>query len=624
MERKDSTGLDASSTSISPDTTPQSGSAPLSSGSALLPAPASNSPAAILQRKRQRKQQKRHSNWCLFGILRIFAIVGPLGFVANIIYFQLYLHQTDLHIDFQNELHPLYEFSKSLGDRVEHYRQELNGELRSSSKAGSNKNRKMMSGKGPRSTGSKSLVISGRELLEQLDAQVQNSWTQCGSSVKSALALTKQLQNIPPSQLRSANNDNNKLTPFEWRNVVGKYLKDNPITPNEKEADPEGQQQQLTPQQCKIPQRGSVECSVQTYSIVVIFQGELNFRPLFMNLLSWVTYSAVADILVLMPHADWTFEGQTTMDAKYKKRIQSWHETNDHKVSMLGLPPHLDPDPISKFNLQTLFRRAMKKISSQAILFMDGSVLWEGNDRGINVGLELWIQNPHGLVATHNLEAFDDAKRQQQMASLTCPKDQVTSNLDVLWSSFCAESGGIPGDSDALHQQYQSILDLNGVFIHRDMLCLIQQPPLSDTLVQDIWPALDDGGDAHATAVYVRSMLATVLLLISGTPPLLFPAWIARPRNETKHYNSNWHYLPPIKEARAMEMLVANNTLTQQTALVSMLGYFGSGLTSTPATHNSHANDGVIPYWCASNKHVDEVFFAKDIPWMPENGGGKC
>ena len=366
----------------------------------------------------------------------------------------------------------------------------------------------------------------------------------------------------------------------------------------------------MTPYHCQIPQPGgpSLACNVTSYSMVVTFQGHDNFRPLFMNLLSWLTYAAVADIVVLMPHDDWRYEGQTVMDAKYKSRIKSWHETKRHKVSMIGLPAKLEPDPGSKFSLASVLKRATNKLSSKAILFMDGSTLWPGNNRGIQAGFELWKQNPYGLIAPNNINNnYNRYDNRSPTSPMICPPQQqpsssssqittTTADLDSMWSSFCQVSDGtIPNDITALHQQYQNILDMNGVFLHKDMLCLIQQPPISTILVQDFGPSLpvqeaddknkDDNRDnnrqAAATMVSIRSMVAVTLLQISGSPPLLFPARIARPRNETKNYNDNWHYLPPPQEAEAMARMIRNNTITQQTALLSMLGYFGTGLASS-------------------------------------------
>ena len=100
---------------------------------------------------------------------------------------------------------------------------------------------------------------------------------------------------------------------------------------------------------------------------------------------------------------------------------------------------------------------------------------------------------------------------------------------------------------------------------------------------------------------------------MAATPPLLFPARIARPQNETKDYNNNWHYLPSVQERDTYEATMIKDKLIQQTVIVAMLGYFGTGIAED-------AHDGVEAYWCASNKQGSEdIFFMSDIAWLEES-----
>ena len=532
---------------------------------------------------RPRRRNPKANNWLLFGILKGFAILGPIGFACNIIYFTIYMHQSDYHLNF-HELHPLSTFSKSLHHRLTAMGLE-------------------------RSDGLSPVVLSGSDVLKGLQQRVKRSWNECGGTPRSALALTKQYQHQEAQQqqqqekrnsnLRGPSEDDYILPPFGFLKELDQFFKQPPSEVN-------------ATQQCQIPQRGMASCDEEGYSIVVTFQGANNFRPLFMNLLSWLTYPAVTDILVLMPHADWSFEGQTVMDTKYKNRIQAWHTSKDHKVNMLGLPQTLDPtgDPTSKFSVHSLLTRSMEKIGSKAVLFMDGATLWDGNQRGLEAGFELWKQNPHGLIATHKLDV------EKPTTDYDCESQSSDHDRDSLWGSFCEDGApAIPKDLDLLYEQYQNILDLHGVFVHRDMLCLIQRPPLSTILTQKVWPKLDDNSDPVITLVYLRSMLAMMLQNIAGTPPLLFPARIARPQNETKNINNNWHYLSSVKERDDYEANMIKDKLIQQSVIFSILGYFGAGLAED-------ARDGVAPYWCSSSKQgAEDVFLMSDIAWLQEEGG---
>jgi hypothetical protein len=185
---------------------------------------------------------------------------------------------------------------------------------------------------------------------------------------------------------------------------------------------------------------------------------------------------------------------------------------------------------------------------------------------------------------------------------------------------FCQtkQEDSIPKYISALHQQYQNILDMNGVFLHRGMLCLLQQPPLSDILVKSVWRVLDNSTSLSVTLAITRTILATALLQLSGRPPLLFPSRIAPPTNETKAYNDNWHYLMTRKETERLDAIAATYKLVQQSVLVSLLGFFGTGLAA-----NAQSSE-VAPYWCASQKKVDDVFFMSDMPWDDGNRQSKC
>jgi hypothetical protein len=437
-------------------------------------------------------------------------------------------------------------------------------------------------------------VLEGQDVLKRMLLQSVTSWKDCGSSPKSTIALTQQLQKDPPGNLR-ASNKADALQPFALRLSLEEHMKEL------EHAD------KTTNEHCLIPQRGTLNCEADSYSIIVTFQGQKNFRPLFMNLLAWLTYPYISDIVIIMPHGDWATDQHSTMDAKYKERIKTWHGNKNHKVSMIGLPKQIEEDPESKYSFDSLLKRTMSKVKSDAVLFMDGSILWNGNNRGLTAGFELWKQNPHGVIATHKM--YTGAP--ESMCSQDTPNRK-------LWTPFCqSHQNDLPSDMESLHKQYQNVLDLNGVFVHRGMLCLLMQDPLARILRKNVWMALDDNTDAQETFAYARAILSIALLQIAGSPPLLFPPTIARPHNETKDYNNNWHYLPHIRELEYLDEITANNTRVQKRVLGSMLGYFGNALITD-------ANEGqMVPYWCTAQKEVEGVFFITDIPWM-EASGTKC
>lgn len=587
---------------------------------ASSPSNVSTTPASPQQRK------KRKTNWVLFAILRCFAILGPIGFTLNIFYFQFYVQSSHTLPKNNGLKHPFEVITSSFHERADqHHRRKdtAEDERRITEKDDSSINSAVAdenaNGKESGSTKDRPVadedeavkkdssaasdaekivttppIMSSMQVLSRMQSHSTAGWEACGKSAKSTVALTKRLQNEPQNNLRANGNKEGVLEPFALRLSIEEHLKEL------QHADAD---ENTAAQQCWIPQRGTLDCDADSYSIIVTFEGQKNFRPLFMNLLAWLTYPYISDIVVLMPHADWATEQHTTMDAKYKERIKTWHADKNHKVFMIGLPNQIEEDPSSKHSFQTLLKKVMVRVKSDVVLFMDGSIIWDGNNRGLTAGFELWKQNTHGMVAAHKLHTG-------------APESMCQPSPGKLWTPFC-ESGAskLPADLDILHWQYQNILDLNGVFVHKGMLCLLGQDPLSSILRKNVWNTLDDKTDPQKTFAYTRAIVAIAMLQIAGGPPLLFPPTIARPSNETKDYNNNWHFLPHIREIEHFEEVTANNTVVQKKTLLSLLGYFGNALVA-------NANEGdMAPYWCTAKKEVEGVFFITDIPWMEET---KC
>lgn len=523
-------------------------------------------------------KRKRRRPTLIFFVLQVLAVLGPLGFSVNIIYFHFYFHQTNKHIQ-HHEGHPLHHISKSVQTRYEHS-QKIAGKLQS-----------------PRE-----IVLQGDSVLQRMHGQVLEGWDQCGKSTKSAVALRKKLTSSEAQRgyLRSPDNDE-PLQPFALKETLEKYFLslNNGTSSNEKS--------NRQRDKCFIPQPGSSECNVTTYSVLVSYYGDENFRVLFTNLLSWVTYYSVSEIIVLMPLDAWAAKG--AMDAKYKQRIKSWHEDTNHVVTMIALPNAIDPDPSSKNSLHSLFRRVRLFLTSKAILFMDGTSLWTGNEKGLTAGFELWKQNPYGMVASHKLLQQATSQR------LSCPKQ--SQEFDSIWAPFCLlkekKETDVPDNIDMLYNQYQDIMDLSGVFVHSEFLCLARQTPMLTALYHDGWKALATAETGRHNMVKMRSVLAIGLLHISGTPPLLYPARISRPKNETRHIHENWHYLAPSSETKKLQEVMAQNRMYHERVLLSMLAYFGTAL-------STKANDAVIPYWCESHKRADDKFYMEDIMWIEPDG----
>ena len=543
-----------------------------------------NTPA---KRKRRLKQ-----SW-IFVIFQGLAIIGPLGFTANILYFHVYFHQSEIH-NTHHEDHPLHHISKhSIESRYNHSEAIL-GKVRSVKRL---------------------TLLDGSLVLERMYQQALQNWKKCGKSTKATEALRDKILHGGNLRSSSKNKDSTAailLEPFSFRDTLEKYLKDKNATLHSKNADSNNNHQDE--EECILPQPARVECNVTTYSMVVAFQGEDNFRTLFMNLLSWVTYPSVSDIVILMPLDSWT-SNKGVMDAKYKKRIKTWHETPDHIVTMIGMPNTIDSDPSSKTSVKSMLGRVRLFARSKALLFMDGGLLWEGNSKGVQTGFELWKQNPHSIVVSHK------SQRTPSEMSLTCPEHPQ--GLDVAWAPFCRQdwtskdqNPAVPASMDALYSQYQDILDLSGMFVHSDMLCLIHKPLMMTVLLNDVWKILGRERNETEFQVHVRmqSILAVGLLQVSGNPPLLYPPRILRPKNTTQHIHENWHFLPHPTEVERLQKSFSESKAIHQEVLLSMLGYFGSSLAANAIT------DVVVPFWCDSGKQPTDPFYLEDIPWIDTDG----
>ncbi|CAB9518821.1 expressed unknown protein [Seminavis robusta] len=531
----------------------------------------------------RRRKSNNKSGAAIFVFLRALSILGPLGFLGNIVYFQFYFPYNDQ--EGNSEL--VHGFSISFKGGLQRVHSYIDPHGRKMT------GRDDITDDFTENNNNLPEVLSGTAVLHRLQKQAAFSWKECGSSSRATVALAKQLSGNQ-GQLRATSET--LLEPFELKDTLLQLQT--------------GKRRRLQEanntsssnggiEQCQVPQPGSLECQESTYAMIVTFQGECNFRQLFMNLLAFLTFPSVSDIIVLMPHDDWGFEEHSTVDVKYKERLKAWHNDKQHKVWMIGLPQTLTDE--GKYSFDFIVHKVMVRLgSAKAILFMDGSTLWNGNLRGIHAGFELWKQHPHALVAA----AAAPSKQED------CPQGSSSSS----WAAFCQSSSSpIPNEMNKLHHQYQNVLDMNGVFVHRDLLCLLRQPPLSTILIQSVWRVLDDYRSDQSTSAYIRAIMATTLLQLSGPkPPLLFPPRIARPKNETKDYNDYWHYMAPLKEREWLEALRANNTQTQDQVLVELLGYFGTGLSTTIGHHHA-------PYWCSSGQTEKGVYFMSDMAWIGPN-----
>ncbi|CAB9506400.1 expressed unknown protein [Seminavis robusta] len=561
------------SSNASPRSYRSPGSAPSSTSSSAPSSPTT------------RRRRKAKSGGALFVVLRALAVLGPLGFGANIVYFQFYFPYNN-----NPDCNPEHVHGVSIRVKGRSPRDNCHD----------SPTRKMTALEDDDFTDENDhnlpAVLSGTSVLKRLQKQAVSSWQECGSSSKATVALVNQLSGHKQS-LRVASPA--VLQPFG--------LKDSLLhLPTETQRRLQGANNSSSStnggiEHCQIPQRGSLECQESTYAMIVTFQGEHNFRQLFMNLLAFLTFPSVSDIIVLMPHKYWGYKGHSIVDVKYKERLHAWHNNKQHKVWMHALPPTLENE--GRYSFDFIVHKAMARLgSAKAILFMDGSTLWKGNYGGIHTGFELWKQHPHALVAAAAAPIGQEE----------CPQGTSSSS----WAAFCqSSSSSIPNEMNKLYRPYQNVLDMNGIFVHRDLLCLLQQPPLSTILIESVWRGLDDSSNDQATSASIRAILGAALLQISGpNPPLLFPPHIARPKNETNEYNDNWHYLAPAKEREWLAALRVNTTWTQQRVLVELLGYFGSGL-STVGHHHA-------PYWCSNDQKQKGVYFMSDMPWIGPNS--KC
>jgi hypothetical protein len=198
-------------------------------------------------------------------------------------------------------------------------------------------------------------------------------------------------------------------------------------------------------------------CQSTQYTMLVSFHTE-QLRTLFLNLLSWITYPHVSQILVIVPPSL-----NTTIqdDSKYGHRLWTWHTDPEHIVQ-LEFTEHI-------WNISTSGDHN-SVIQNDAVVWMNGNAPPEkANYHGLLNGLELWKRNANSVVASQgwnivfpHLETHISSKKfntSSKPLKPICQHDQATSVIHT-------------------HEEFH-IPDLHYLIVHRYYLCFFSHKVLT-------------------------------------------------------------------------------------------------------------------------------------------------
>jgi hypothetical protein len=248
----------------------------------------------------------------------------------------------------------------------------------------------------------------------------------------------------------------------------------------------------------------STACHVTKYSMIVVTNGT-NLRTLFLNLLSWLTYANVAQLVIVIPPAANATLGE---DAKYGQRILAWNADSSHKISV----------QVSTSLWTADYSRLLQEddSNSDAVTWINGDVVDKGNHRGLDAGLELWKRHANGVVASRGWKVSTLSNNQRRLQQLS---NTTTSSIST--PAFCKDdriTATSVGDDDDI-----SIPNLNGMIVHRNYLCFLAHPVL-----KNLHRFTNNNLDEERLAV------AMLLQQVSGQLPRLFPTKVRAERTPEK------------------------------------------------------------------------------------------
>ena len=214
---------------------------------------------------------------------------------------------------------------------------------------------------------------------------------------------------------------------------------------------------------CNFPPQ--TECQTTSYSILVLTEAT-NLRILFLNLLQYLTLPNVSRIHVVLMGKR-SSQQVMQQDIKYGHRILHWNQDTSHKVK-LGLP--LD---------------AMMNAGAVLVVDDDDSSFVPANHRGLEFGLELWKRHSNSLVAarTYSLKkkslSLSHVIKQQQHSNMepTYPFVPVCQD-ESLEAAVLTTDTTLSSNSTLLQ-----LVDLSGLWMHSNFLCLLLQSPMLKSLI---------------------------------------------------------------------------------------------------------------------------------------------
>lgn len=356
-------------------------------------------------------------------------------------------------------------------------------------------------------------------------------------------------------------------------------------------------QQQQQQQECTTAPRTA--CHVSKYTMLVTFSGD-NLRTLFLNLLSWVTYPEVSQILVLLPPSS---NATLHEEAKYGDRLLTWHADATHLVKL-------------EFTSSSWVIDV--PIHEEAVVWMNGNSPNKANYRGLEAGLELWKRHSDSVVAS---KGWKVTKSQPLALAATNTGDTPS------WLPFCKHE---TAESITQSKADIQIADLHYFIVHRNYLCFLSHPVLQ-SLHRFTASALSPSDE--------RLAISMLLTQLSGQPPRLFPSNVKSEgtTGKRKLLRDNHNYVnkgmagPAMLSAKASSLMtlfstrpllqiqkemdrstwstaistsVGTEETVDETVVTELLGFFGS-------IPRGSVN------WCSVCPEDEEVPI-KLVPWMTE------
>lgn len=214
---------------------------------------------------------------------------------------------------------------------------------------------------------------------------------------------------------------------------------------------------QHSQQACRYPPRAAL-CHVQDYSLVVLSAGR-DFRTLFLNLISWLTFPECSNTVVLLPNRTLMALAENHENDKYSQRLWSWHTDSKHPVTLL----------FSENIYSGLMRsgREESTLISEAVVLLNGDQVYQGNRGGLQAALELWKRHASSLVASHvrPINVLSSSKEEKE------PRAPPISDHPICQDERMSYHHGED------QQPSQIFLpDWSGLVLHRNFLCHLEHP----------------------------------------------------------------------------------------------------------------------------------------------------